>query len=142
MAEDYFKVEVEGLEEMLAMLDKIAEKGGGEAFLQAMVDTGFVAEEYIQKALDKYVYDTPESPSYKRTKFLKNKTGASGTTKRKGDEYTTQVISAVHYAPYVHFGTENKDGSTRMKARPYMTEGTQAAIPDMLENLKDFLADI
>lgn len=142
MPEDYFSVSVDGLEEMLSMLDKLAEKAGGEAFLQAWIDIGFVAEEYIQIALDKFVYDTKESPNYKRTKFLKNKTGASGKTSRKGDEYTTQVISAAYYAPYVHFGTENKDGSTRMAARPYMIEGTQRAIPDMVDLLAEFIADV
>ncbi len=136
---DHFAIKHEGYEEVEALLNKVYEAAGSQAFLRGLIDAAAILEEHISIALDRMVYDTPESPNYQRTIDLKNKTLSSGRTQRKGSRYASSVISDVPYAGYVHFGTEKADGSTLMKARPFHTEGGQSALSDILDTLRESL---
>ena len=71
-------------------------------------ECGLAAEGFAKKEITKSVYDTPESPSYRRTGRLRN----SITHTVSGD--AAYVGTNVEYAPYVEFGTR------RTKARPFI----------------------
>lgn len=101
-----------------------------EAIDRALVSVGLELERNAKIEINKAVYDTPESPSYKRTGRLRASItfatatfhsepegkAQAGDAKMLGkpDKNTVFVGTNVEYAPYVEFGT------TRMKARPYL----------------------
>lgn len=74
----------------------------------ALEECGLAAEKFAKEEVTKKVYDTPESPNYRRTGNLRN--GISHAT----DEKTAYVGTNVEYAPYVEMGT------VKMKARPFI----------------------
>lgn len=100
------------------------------AMQRALNAIGLQLERNAKTEINKAVYDTPPSPTYKRTGRLRasityaTKTEHSspegeaeaGDADLRGepDEDKVYVGTNVEYAPYVEFGT------TRMRARPYL----------------------
>lgn len=74
----------------------------------ALEECGLAAEGFAKKEVTKVVYDTPESPSYKRTGNLRN-----SITHTVVDN-TAYVGTDIEYAPYVELGT------VRMRPRPFI----------------------
>lgn len=55
-----------------------------------------------------------------------------GEMKRvSSNAYTVEVGSDMPYARYVHEGTHNADGSVRLAARHYITDGLSRAAPEL-----------
>lgn len=81
-------------------------------FLRSIADD-LVQE--IKKWAKYYIYDTPESPNYKRTWRLYNTIGA----KIRGDGQIT-ITSGVKYAQMVH------DGTKSVSPRPYMAQAIKS----------------
>lgn len=82
----------------------------GEQLGQAMIAIGMTAESNAKQEVNKAVYDTPESPNYKRTGRLLNSISYAVDT----DEPAVYIGSNVKYAPYVELGT------SKMRARPFL----------------------
>lgn len=55
------------------------------------------------------------------------------TVEAMGSGLTVEVGPTVNYGKYLEFGTKNKDGGTKMDARPFMGPALEANIPG-LEN--------
>ena len=79
-----------------------------EQIQKALKTVGMQAEKYAKEEITKVVYNTPESPNYKRTGNLRN------SITHQNDNDTVYVGTDVEYAIYVEMGT------SRMKARPYI----------------------
>lgn len=80
---------------------------------QALEAIGLTAEKHAIEEISKAVYDTPESPYYKRTGRLRN----SLTHAR--DDRSAYIGTNVEYAAYVELGT------SKMKPRPYLRPAVQ-----------------
>lgn len=81
-----------------------------------------------------YSPSSPGQPPGVDTGTLKN---SIRTGKVKARVYKT--IARTDYAAHLEYGTTNKDGSTRMAARPFMrpaVERTKKAIPSIVAELK------
>lgn len=74
----------------------------------ALEECSLAAEGFAKKEITKVVYDTPESPSYKRTGNLRN-----SITHTVVDN-AAYVGTDMEYAPYVELGT------IRMRPRPFI----------------------
>lgn len=70
-----------------------------EAIMKALFMIGQQAEKNAKFIITKVVYDTPESPSYKRTGRLRN------SISNFYDGNTVYLGTNVEYAPYVELGT-------------------------------------
>lgn len=79
-----------------------------EMIPQALEAIGMQAEANAKIEVTSAVYDTPESPTYRRTGNLRN--SISHTT----DDSKAYVGSNVYYAPYVEMGT------SKMPPRPFI----------------------
>lgn len=88
-------------------------------FLRSIADEGV---EWARTWARFYIYDTPESPSYKRTWRLYNRIGA-----RVYGDGRIMIDSGVPYSEYVH------DGTRHMRPRPYLSMA--------LDSLKDQVYD-
>lgn len=97
----------------------------GEQLGQAMIAIGLTAESNAKREVNKAVYDTPESPNYKRTGRLGNSIGYAVDT----DEPAVYIGSNVKYAPYVELGT------SKMRARPFL----KPAVENYAGEYKDLL---
>jgi HK97 gp10 family phage protein len=98
----------------------------GEQLGQAMIAIGLTAESNAKREVKKAVYDTPESPNYKRTGRLLNSISYAVDT----DEPAVYIGSNVKYAPYVELGT------SKMRARPFLkpaAENYAGEYKDLLE---------
>lgn len=120
-----------------------------EAIEKALVSVGLKMERNAKIEINKAVYDTPESPSYKRTGRLRASiTFATSTAKGvpakeaepgdaellgEPDKDTVYVGTNVEYAPYVEFGT------SKMKKRPYLKPAVADHISEYKEIIEDFL---
>ena len=82
---------------------------------------GEAAEGFAKEEIGRKVYDTPESPYYKRTGRLRN----SITHETSESEHAVYIGTNVEYAPYVELGT------SRMAARPFLK-------PAVTEHTEDF----
>lgn len=89
---------------------------------------GEAAEGFAKEEISKKVYDTPESPYYKRTGRLRN----SITYETSESEHAVYIGSNVEYAPYVELGT------SRMAARPFL----KPAVTEHIEDYKAIMNDI
>ena len=78
-------------------------------------------ERFAKEEITKVVYDTPESPTYRRTGNLRN--SLTHTT----DASTAYIGTDVEYAVHVEFGT------TRMKPRPYLKPAVEAHVDEYKE---------
>lgn len=78
-----------------------------EAIDRALEEIGLAAEANAKLEITKVVYDTPESPNYKRTGRLRN------SLSHAVDGEAAYVGTNVEYAPYVEFGVVRKP-------RPYI----------------------
>lgn len=74
----------------------------------ALEAIGMTAEGYAKIEITKAVYNTPPSPSYKRTGRLRN------SIAHARDDDAAYIGTNVEYAPYVELGT------SKMKARPFL----------------------
>lgn len=75
---------------------------------QALEAIGEAAEGHAVDEIDKVVYDTPESPNYRRTTNLRQ------SLSHARDDTSAYVGTNVEYAAYVELGT------SKMKPRPYL----------------------
>lgn len=75
---------------------------------QALEAIGLAAEGHAVDEIDKVVYDTPESPNYRRTTNLRQ------SLSHARDDTSAYVGTNVEYAAYVELGT------SKMKPRPYL----------------------
>ena len=107
---------------------------------------GLAGERFAKEEITKVVYDTPQSPTYKRTGRLrgsltyktqknasKPQAPATGKDAVNGSVDNKSVIigSNVEYAAYVEMG------SSRMRPRPYLKpaiEGHKKEFEEILEN--------
>jgi len=76
---------------------------------RALAAIGAAAEANAKKEITKKVYDTPQSPYYKRTGVLRN------SISHAEDDDSAYIGTNVKYAPFVELGT-----SRGMKPRPYL----------------------
>ncbi len=116
-----------------------------QAIQRALNAMGLQMERNAKIEIQKSVYDTPPSPSYKRTGRLRaSLTYATKTQHSKGgseaeagdyapmgtpDEDKVYVGTNVEYAAYVEFGT------SKMKAKPYL----KPAIADHLSEYEEIV---
>ena len=82
---------------------------------QALEVLGIAAESHAVDEVTRLVYDTPESPNYKRTRRLRD----SITHQTNNVGKYVDVGSAVYYAPYVELGTR------KMKPRPFLRNAVE-----------------
>jgi len=133
---------------VLASFDRFAKIVDNPQFIQAVIDAAIVAEGYVKKELRELVYDKPERGGYKR-KMGAGLFGATEATK-KADKSRTEiksaVVSAKHYAVYVHMGTGRhaKDGKGKQSIagqspKPYMTNGLKNAKNSVMKLLGKYL---
>ena len=94
---------------------------------------GLHGERRAKETITKVVYDTPQSPSYKRTGLLRNSISHEraikkvyiGTLREAKDD--ANVGGIVEYAPFVECGT------SKMRARPFL----RPAIEDYIDEYKE-----
>lgn len=96
---------------------------------QAMIAIGMTAESNAKQEITKAVYDTPESPNYKRTGRLRNSITYGVDT----SEPAVYIGSNVEYAPEVELGT------SRMRARPYLKPAAENHASEYREIVKSAL---
>ena len=131
-----FKVEVLGEQDLKMYIQSQKIKVGSPKFNQAFLDCSLVAERESKKALNRMVYDLPESSSYKRTHELFKRTVASGVIKAESGGVSTSVGSFISYAGPVHLGL----GSNRkIGPRPFLTEGADNAMQEITEIMSEIL---
>lgn len=86
-------------------------------------------------AATKLIYQSPESPTYRRTGLLRSRINVQLLTMTRAEVY-----SNVNYAIYVH------EGTSRMRARPFMKVGLQDADKEIqtifVKSVKDTLNEI
>lgn len=87
------------------------EKATESQIEQALEAIGQAAESHAVDEVTELVYDTPESPNYKRTGNLRQ--SITHSEPNMVGKYV-DVGSRVEYAPYVEFGTR------KMKPRPFL----------------------
>ena len=90
---------------------KVFENALPQQIKAALMAIGMAAESNAKKEITKRVYNTPESPSYKRTGRLRNSISHAVAEEEKA----AYIGSNVEYAPYVELGT------SKMAARPFLT---------------------
>lgn len=133
---------------VLASFEKFAKVVDSPQFFQAILDAAIVAEGEVKKELKRLIYDKPERSGYKR----KMGAGLFGATKatrkvsRSRTEIKSAVISAKHYAIYVHMGTGRlaKDGKGKQSIagqspKPFMTNGLKNAKNNVMKLLGKYL---
>ena len=103
----------------------------GEQLGQAMIAIGLTAESNAKREVNKAVYDTPESPNYKRTGRLLNSISYAVDT----DEPAVYIGSNVEYAPYVELGT------SKMRARPFLKPAVEKYAGEYQDLLKQAMSD-
>ena len=103
----------------------------GEQLGQAMIAIGLTAESNAKREVNKAVYDTPESPNYKRTGRLLNSISYAVDT----DEPAVYIGSNVEYAPYVELGT------SKMRARPFLKPAVENYGEQYMDLLKQAISD-
>lgn len=113
-------IENDHTEEVLQAL-----KENEEAILFAW---GEAAEGFAKEEVSRKVYDTPESPYYKRTGHLRDLI----THETSESEHAVYIGTNVEYAPYVELGT------SRMAARPFL----KPAVTEHIEDYKAIMKDI
>ena len=96
------------------------------AVSRALVEIGQQAEENLTTEVENAVYNTPESPRYRRTGNLR---GGNHYEVAGGD--TVLIKNGVEYAGYVEYGT------SKMAARPFF----KPAIVNYLNQYKQILED-
>ena len=87
------------------------EKATESQIEQALEAIGQAAESHAVDEVTELVYDTPESPNYKRTGNLRD--SITHSEPNMTGKYV-DVGSRVEYSPYVEFGTR------KMKPRPFL----------------------
>ena len=103
----------------------------GEQLGQAMIAIGLTAESNAKREVNKAVYDTPESPNYKRTGRLLNSISYAVDT----DEPAVYIGSNAKYAPYVELGT------SKMRARPFLKPAVENYGEQYMDLLKQAISD-
>jgi HK97 gp10 family phage protein len=103
----------------------------GEQLGQAMIAIGMAAESNAKREVNKAVYDTPESPNYKRTGRLLNSISYAVDT----DEPAVYIGSNVKYAPYVELGT------SKMRARPFLKPAAENYAQEYMDLLKQAMSE-
>lgn len=86
---------------------------------------GLQGEKNAKIEITKLVYDTPQSPNYKRTGNLRN------SLTHATEENLVRIGTNVDYGKYVEFGT-----SKGMKARPYLRQTITNHIEEYKEIVK------
>lgn len=97
-----------------------------EAVKRAVTIIGMKAEANAVKEVDRAVYNTPETPRYRRTGNLRQFIHYD----KEGDD-TVLLIDDIDYAAYVEFGT------SKMAARPFI----KPAVLNYLEEYREILED-
>lgn len=82
---------------------------------QCLDALGAAAQAHAVDEVTRLVYDTPESPNYKRTNNLRE----SLTFEPQYNEKAVDIGSRVEYAPYVELGTR------KMKPRPFLKNAVE-----------------
>lgn len=93
-----------------------------DAVLEAI---GLKGVENANKEVTALVYDTPESPNYKRTGFLRN------SIDHKTELDSALIGSGAKYAKYVELGT------SKMPARPFLRNAIVNHYQDYEKVIKD-----
>lgn len=132
------KIDHDNSKEIKAALEKVKDV--------ILEEWGLAAEGFAKKGITNVVYDTPQSPSYKRTgrlrasltyatKHVESTPGREADAKdgmKKSevpDENTVIIGTNVEYGPYVEFGT------SKMPPRPYLAP----AVEDHKEEYKKIM---
>lgn len=89
----------------------LVERASDTQIEQALEAIGAAAEGHAIDEVTELVYDTPESPNYKRTGNLRD--SITHSEPNMTGKYV-DVGSRVEYSPYVEFGTR------KMKPRPFL----------------------
>ena len=103
--------------------------------MKTLKDVAKVYKDQALKAINPGVpfkgYKTGSSKAYKTGKLFKEVAGRNRiqtmiTEDKRGNITFKLNFQLPDYAKYVHFGTKNKDGSVRMKARPFAQLAAQS----------------
>lgn len=96
----------------------------------AFKEIALTMEENAVAEVDRAVYDTPESPTYKRTGNLRS------SISHRSDSKSATIGTNIEYAPYVEFGT-----SRGMPPRPFIRPTVENHMQEyeniLAEDLKD-----
>lgn len=145
MADDlYFKIENDNTGEVLRRLKKATEK--------ILDEWGKKGEAFAKDEINKVVYDTDPSPTYKRTGRLRSSLtyatkeyqspvgkeagGGDGMQKKQASENSVVVGTNVEYAAYVEFGT------SKMRPRPYLKPAIENHMDAYKKIMETYLTDV
>lgn len=98
------------------------------AILAALEQIGQQAEDNLTTEVDNAVYNTPETPRYRRTGTLRG-----GNHYEVAGSDTLLIKNNVEYAGYVEYGT------SKMPARPFFKPAIMNYLPQYKEILEDCL---
>lgn len=117
---DTFEMEIQGLDKLLSTFQGIFEDVANDPIIiQAMTLIGKNIEGKAKDFLQEKIYNTPESPTYKRTGMLKARTTSDLPEQDTNGNPKVKIRSRQFYAPYIEMGT------IKMKARPFMLPAAQ-----------------
>ncbi len=102
----------------------------GDKLQGALELLGLAGEDNAKLEITKLVYDTPESPNYKRTGNLRN-----SLTHTDNGKDTVYIGTNVEYAPYVEYGT------SKMPPRPYLKSALENHFDEYEDIVKGILED-
>jgi len=136
---DGIELDVIGADGILAVIEDMSQIGDSKEFRDALLEAAELIDRNVQEELQKLVYDLPENPWKQRTERLKRETGPVGKVTKSKGALVTGVVSRPFYARFLEYGTENKDGSTRIKARPFMRRGLDKSREAVIQMIADKL---
>lgn len=137
---DGIGLDFEGAEGLLAELEEMSRIGDAPEFQDAMLDAAELTAENIRAEIPKLVEQ--------HTGQLMEKTQASKYVGRGEGYIQTAVISNAptkrgekepYYPVFMEYGTEDKDGFTLIKARPFMRTGADKSRDAVAEMIADKL---
>lgn len=155
---DGIGLDFEGAEGLLAELEEMSRIGDAPEFQDAMLDAAELTAENIRAEIPKFVQQ--------HTGQLLEKTQARKFVGKADGKLETTVVSAARtpriwkkgklkgqplldtsgkqkegapYPIFLEYGTEDKDGFTRIKARPFMRTGADKSRDAVVEKIADKL---
>ena len=99
-----------------------------EALDNAVTEVSELIEREAMRQLGSLIYETPESPSYKRTGHLKR-----SLRQKKTGHQKAKVENDAEYAVFVHEGTR------RMSPRPFLENSRRRIVPKIPDVVADAL---
>ena len=134
MAKPMFEMDIKGLAE----IQKAFQRYGNEILraselLDSVTKSGIDVGTKAKQILGDKIYNTPQSPNYKRTGLLRANTQGDARARTEGGNIVTTVRAKQHYAKYVEFGTRY------MKARPFLAPAANQMREKTISNINNGL---